>query len=100
MRRRRGLSRHGADAFAELAALLLTAALAGAVFVRLRQPVLIAYLVLGLVLGPAELGLVKANDQVALLAQIGVTVLLFIVGLKGRSAHPPPLTLRRGLGFT
>ena len=67
--------------FAEFALLLLAAGL-GALFVRLRQPVLIAYIVSGIALGPAGLGLVKAHDQVALLAQIGVTVLLFIVGLK------------------
>ncbi|TSE21591.1 Glutathione-regulated potassium-efflux system protein KefC [Tepidimonas alkaliphilus] len=87
--------------FAELAALLLIAALAGAVFVRLRQPVLIAYLVLGLVLGPAGLGLVKAHDQVALLAQIGVTVLLLIVGLKldwHQVRHIGPVALATGLG--
>ena len=71
-----------ATPFAEFAILLLLAAAAGALFVRLRQPVLIAYIVVGIALGPAGLGWVKAHDQVALLAQIGVTVLLFIVGLK------------------
>ncbi|MEW6694127.1 MAG: cation:proton antiporter family protein [Pseudomonadota bacterium] len=87
--------------FAEFAILLLVAAAAGAVFVRLRQPVLIAYIVVGIALGPAGLGWVKAHDQVALLAQIGVTVLLFIVGLKldwHHVRHIGPVALATGLG--
>ncbi|TSE36385.1 cation:proton antiporter domain-containing protein [Tepidimonas charontis] len=87
--------------FAEFAALLLVAALVGAVFVRLRQPVLMAYIVIGIALGPAGLGWVKAHDQVALLAQIGVTVLLFIVGLKldlQHVRHIGPVALATGLG--
>ncbi len=87
--------------FAEIALLLLACALAGALFVRLRQPVLIAYIVLGIAVGPAGLGLVTAHDQVALLAQIGVTVLLFVVGLKldlHHVRHIGPVALATGIG--
>lgn len=89
------------DPYAEFAVLLLVAAAVGALFVRLRQPVLIAYIVVGIALGPAGLGWVKAHDQVALLAQIGVTVLLFIVGLKldlQHVRHIGPVALATGLG--
>ncbi|MDP2256351.1 MAG: cation:proton antiporter [Polaromonas sp.] len=68
--------------FSEFALFLLICAFAGALFVRLRQPVLIAYIVVGIALGPTGFGLVAAHDQIDLLAQIGVTVLLFVVGLK------------------
>lgn len=68
--------------FSEFALLLLICALVGALFVWLRQPVLIAYIVVGIAVGPAGFGLVAAHDQIDLLAQIGVTVLLFVVGLK------------------
>ncbi len=87
--------------FAEFALLLLICALAGAVFVRLRQPVLIAYIVVGIVVGPAVLGLVTAHDQVDLLAQVGVAVLLFAVGLKldlQHVRHIGPVALATGLG--
>jgi len=57
--------------FTEFALLLLLCALTGAVFVRLRQPALIAYLVVGIAAGPAVFGLVTALDQIALLAQVG-----------------------------
>ena len=70
---------HPGNAFLELALLLLACALAGGLFVRLRQPVLIAYIVVGIGVGPAGLGLVGAHEQIDLLAQIGVAVLLFAV---------------------
>ena len=78
-------------------ALLLISAVAGAVAVRLRQPVLIAYIVVG----PALLGIVNAQEEVALLAEIGVTVLLFVVGLKldlHHIRHIGPVALATGLG--
>lgn len=87
--------------FAEFAALLLVCALAGAVFVRLRQPVLIAYIVVGIAVGPAVFGLVTAHDQIDLLAQVGVAVLLFAVGLKldlHHIRHIGPVALATGLG--
>ncbi|WP_029889522.1 cation:proton antiporter [Polycyclovorans algicola] len=70
------------SAFSEIALLLLLAALAGAVAVRLKQPVLIAYIVLGIAVGPAGFSLVQASAEIHLLSQVGVAVLLFVVGLK------------------
>ncbi|WP_291008947.1 cation:proton antiporter family protein [Hydrogenophaga sp.] len=89
------------DTFSEIAMLLLICALIGAVFVRLRQPVLIAYIAVGVVVGPAVLGLVTAHDQIDLLAQVGVAVLLFAVGLKldlNHIRHIGPVALATGLG--
>ncbi|MBK1644048.1 sodium:proton exchanger [Thiocapsa imhoffii] len=71
-----------ADPFAELAALLAIAAVVAALAVRLRQPVLIAYIVVGIAVGPAGFDLVRSHDQINVLAQVGVAVLLFVVGLK------------------
>src|SRR3990170_5669828 len=67
----------------------------------LRQPILIAYIVVGIVAGPAVLGLVRAQDQIDLLAQVGVAVLLFVVGLKldlQHVRHIGPVALATGLG--
>ena len=66
-----------------------------------RQPLLIAYIVIGIVAGPAVLGIVKAHDQIDLLAQVGVAVLLFVVGLKldlQHIRHIGPVALATGLG--
>jgi Kef-type K+ transport system membrane component KefB len=87
--------------FSELALLLIIATACGAVAMRLRQPVLIAYIVVGILVGPAVLGLVSAHDQIDLLAQMGIAVLLFLVGLKLDLAHVRhigPVALATGLG--
>lgn len=70
------------EIFSEFAIILLISAVAGALGMRMRQPVIIAYIVVGIVVGPSLLGLVSAHSQIDLLAQIGITVLLFLVGLK------------------
>lgn len=87
--------------FAEFALLLLMAAAAGAISLWLRQPVLIAYIVIGIVAGPAVLGVVTAHEQIDLLAQVGIAVLLFVVGLKldlQHIRHIGPVALATGLG--
>jgi Kef-type K+ transport system membrane component KefB len=88
-------------AFHELALLLLICAAAGALFVCLRQPVLIAYIAAGIAVGPAGFALVTAHDPIDLLAQVGVAVLLFAVGLKldlQHVRHIGPVALATGLG--
>ncbi len=87
--------------FSEFALLLMISAAAGAMSLWLRQPVLIAYIVVGIVAGPAVLGVVTAHDQIDLLAQIGVAILLFVVGLKldlQHIRHIGPVALATGLG--
>ena len=70
------------EVFAEFALILLVSAVAGAIGLRLRQPVIIAYIVVGILVGPSLFGLVSAHSQIDLLAQVGIAVLLFLVGLK------------------
>ncbi len=92
---------HSAGPFAELALLLLLSALGGAIAVRLRQPVLIAYIVVGILVGPAAFGIVQAHEEIELLAEFGVAVLLFVVGLKldlNHVRHIGPVALATGLG--
>jgi Kef-type K+ transport system membrane component KefB len=87
--------------FAEVAALLLAAALLGALALRLRQPLILAFIVVGVLEGPAVLGWVTAADQIDLLAKIGIALLLFVVGLKldlRLVRTMGPLVLAAGLG--
>lgn len=87
--------------FAEISLLLLICAVIGGFFVKLRQPALIAYIVVGVVVGPAFLGLVTAHEPIELLAKVGVAVLLFVVGLKldiTHVRHIGPVALATGLG--
>jgi Kef-type K+ transport system membrane component KefB len=85
----------------EFALLLLLSAVVGAIAVRLRQPLLMAYIIVGILVGPSVFGWVGAHDQIDLLAQIGITVLLFVVGLKLDLRHVRqigPVALATGLG--
>lgn len=71
-----------ASPFYEIAALLaLTAALAflGAL---LRQPIVVSFIAVGILAGPAALDLVQSHGEIDLMAELGIAVLLFLVGLK------------------
>ena len=89
------------DFFAEVALLLLLAIGVGALGVRLRQPLIVAFIAAGILAGPSVLGWMHANDQVDLLAKLGITLLLFVVGLK-LDLHiirtMGPVALATGLG--
>ncbi len=64
------------DVFTEIAVLLLMAAVIGAIGVRLRQPLIVAFIAGGILVGPSVLGWVSADDQVDLLAKLGIALLL------------------------
>jgi Kef-type K+ transport system membrane component KefB len=70
------------DPFSEIAAVLAVAAVIGALALWLRQPLIIAFIFAGILLGPAGLDWVHALDQVDLFAKLGIGLLLFVVGLK------------------
>jgi monovalent cation:H+ antiporter-2, CPA2 family len=78
--------------------------LAGSVFLvtlvrRLALPTSVAYLLLGLVLGPHALAVVSDSNMTRLLAELGVAFLLFTLGLE--FSLPRMLAMRRevfGLG--
>jgi len=70
------------DPFSEVAAVLAVAAVIGALAFWLRQPLIIAFIFVGILLGPAGLDWVHAFDQVDLFAKLGIGLLLFVVGLK------------------
>lgn len=68
--------------FMEFAALLFLAALFGIAARLLRQPLIVAFIALGIIAGPAALNLIVSGDKIHLLADIGIAILLFVVGLK------------------
>jgi len=70
------------DPFSEIAAVLAVAAGIGALAFWLRQPLIVAFIFVGILLGPAGLDWVHALDQVDLFARLGIGLLLFVVGLK------------------
>lgn len=64
-------------------ALIVVAALGcGLLLIRFRQPVVVGYILAGAILGPSVLGLVTDREQVSLIAELGVLLLLFVIGLE------------------
>ena len=89
------------DVFTEMAVLLMLTAVIGAIGIRLRQPLIVAFIVVGVLVGPSVLGWVSADDQVDLLAKLGIALLLFVVGLKldlNIIRTMGPVALATGLG--
>ncbi len=70
------------SAFGEVAALLVMAAVIGFLGIVLRQPLIVSFIAVGLFAGPSALDLVHADEQITLLSQLGIAVLLFLVGIK------------------
>jgi Kef-type K+ transport system membrane component KefB len=72
----------GQSPFAEIAALLVMAAVIGFLGIILRQPLIVSFIAVGLIAGPSALDVVRSDAQISLLSQLGIAVLLFLVGIK------------------
>ncbi len=70
------------SAFYELTALLVMAAIAGFIGRMLHQPLIVGFIAVGILAGPSVLGVVQSREQITLLAELGIAVLLFLIGLK------------------
>lgn len=68
--------------FGEIAALLTLAAAIGFVGMLLRQPLIVGFIAVGLLAGPSAFNIVRSNEQIDLLSELGIAILLFLVGIK------------------
>lgn len=66
----------------ETLVLLGTAALAAAIFGRLRLPAVLGFLIAGIVIGPQGLRLLTNLDDVSAMAEFGVVLLMLTIGLE------------------
>lgn len=71
----------------QLVLILLSARLFGEVAAYFQVPSVIGELVAGIVIGPSILGLVEISNPIHLLAQIGIILLLFEVGIETDIGH-------------
>ena len=65
-----------------IAQLITVALVCGILLVRVRQPAIVGYMIAGVVLGPSGLALVEDRATIGLLAEMGVLLLLFVVGME------------------
>ncbi len=66
----------------EILLLLAAAMVLGAVAERLRQSAIVGYLIAGAVIGPNMLGVVAQQQDLFAIAELGVALLLFTIGLE------------------
>jgi Kef-type K+ transport system membrane component KefB/Trk K+ transport system NAD-binding subunit len=87
--------------FYEIAIILGLATLLGVLGQKLRQPLIIMFLATGIIAGPSGIGVIESYEQIAFLGHMGISLLLFIVGLKldlNLIRTTGPVALATGLG--
>lgn len=70
------------SSFAELAVLLTLAASLGIIGHALRQPLIVTFIVVGMIAGSLLPELGRNSASITLLAELGIALLLFLVGIK------------------
>ncbi|WP_439577249.1 cation:proton antiporter [Elioraea sp.] len=68
--------------FEEVAALLAIASVVGLLGVAARQPLIVSFIAVGILVGPSGFGIVTGGIVIETLARLGIALLLFLVGLK------------------
>jgi monovalent cation:H+ antiporter-2, CPA2 family len=56
-------------------------------FTRIRVPTIIGYLLTGIIAGPFLFGLISSPDEIKIMAEIGVVLLMFTIGLEFSLEH-------------
>ena len=70
------------DELLPLAIVVLVALSCGILLTRLKQPAVVGYILAGFVLGPSGLELVENEESIGLLAELGVLLLLYVIGME------------------
>lgn len=69
------------EAFLEISVLLLIATAVAFILRFLKQPLIVGYILAGILVGPSVFGLISSFETVELFSKFGITILLFVVGL-------------------
>ena len=65
-----------------LALVALAALLCGMAMQRFKQPAVAGYIIAGVILGPSSISLVQDRETIHQLAELGVLMLLFLIGME------------------
>jgi Kef-type K+ transport system membrane component KefB len=69
------------NAFTEISIILIITTVISLIIKSLKQPLVVGYILSGIVVGPYVLNILSSTEQVELFSKIGITILLFIVGI-------------------
>ncbi len=67
--------------YVELSLIVVLATVIALIMKFFRQPLIVGYIATGIVVGPYALNILHSKDEIELFSKIGVSILLFIVGL-------------------
>lgn len=67
--------------FTQISLVIAVAAVVALIMRTLRQPLILGYILTGILVGPSVLDIVHAKDEFETFAEIGIALLLFIIGL-------------------
>ncbi|MFH1854852.1 MAG: cation:proton antiporter [bacterium] len=67
--------------FGELTVLVVFTVVVSIIMRFLKQPLIIGYIIVGLILGPYVLNIIEINEFFEVFSKIGIALLLFVVGL-------------------
>lgn len=75
---------HAAAFIQDLAVIMLVAGMVTIIFHRMKQPVVLGYILAGLILGPhtPPFSMVQDNHTIEILAELGIVFLMFSLGLE------------------
>lgn len=74
------------DAFVQLSMVIVLATAVAVVMRLLRQPLIIGHILTGIIVGPAVLAVLQNKDLFEVYGDIGIALLLFIIGLELNAA--------------
>ena len=65
-----------------IAIVFSVALLCGLLLMRFKQPAIVGYILAGMILGPSGFGIIEETDAAKTLAELGVLLLLFLIGIE------------------
>ncbi len=65
----------------ELSVIVVGAAVLSTIFLYAKQPIIIAYIAIGIAVGPSGLALIRKTDHIEQISHFGIILLLFLIGL-------------------
>ncbi|MBF0624035.1 MAG: cation:proton antiporter [Magnetococcales bacterium] len=72
----------GHEIIHSIALTMVAASLMGVAMKLLRQPLILGYILAGVLIGPVGLGLIESQTEILTVAEIGLILLLFMIGLE------------------
>src|SRR5262245_23084528 len=67
--------------FIEIALIVAIATVLSSIMRLLRQPLIVGYILSGVIMGPYVLNLISSTDYIEVFSKLGIAILLFIIGL-------------------